>query len=58
MGLTSWAAFMPGMKDDAMLMGDLVLLQDKINPVTSAALDNGLQVTALHNHYFFDGPKV
>jgi hypothetical protein len=49
---------MPGMKDDAMLMGDLVLLQDKINPVTSAALDNGLQVTALHNHYFFDGPKV
>ena len=58
MGLTSWAAFMPGMKDDAMVMGDLVLMQDEVNPVMSAALDNGLQVTALHNHFFFDEPKV
>src|SRR5882672_12697143 len=46
MGLTSWAAFMPGMKDNAMVMGDLVLMQDEVNPVMSAALDNGLQVTA------------
>src|SRR3989440_2350461 len=58
MGLTSWAAFMPGMKHDAMVMGDLVLMQDEVNPVMSAALDNGLQVTALHNHFFFDEPKV
>jgi hypothetical protein len=58
MGLTSWAAFMPGMKDGAMVMGDLVLMQDEVNPVMSAALDNGLQVTALHNHFFFDEPKV
>src|SRR6266581_3775149 len=58
MGLTSWAAFMPGMKDNAMVMGDLVLMQDEVNPVMSAALDNGLQVTALHNHFFFDEPKV
>jgi len=58
MGLTSWAAFMPGMKDGAMVMGDLVLMQDEVNPVLSAALDNGLQVTALHNHFFFDEPKV
>src|SRR5437016_2375679 len=58
MGLTSWAAFMPGMKDNAMVMGDLVLMQDEVNPVMSAALDNGLQVTALHNHFFFDDPKV
>src|SRR5207244_5182753 len=49
----SWAAFMPGMKGDAMVMGDLVLMQDEVNPVMSAALDNGLQVTALHNHFFF-----
>src|SRR6266702_2254721 len=58
MGLTSWAAFMPGMKDNAMVMGDLVLMQDEVNPVMSAALDNGLQVTALHNHFFFDEPRV
>jgi hypothetical protein len=58
MGLTSWAAFRPGMKDNAMVMGDLVLMQDEVNPVMSAALDNGLQVTALHNHFLFDEPKV
>src|SRR6266704_3653404 len=58
MGLTSWASFMPGMKGEAMIMGDLVLMQDEVNPVMSAALDNGLEVTALHNHFFFDEPKV
>src|SRR6266850_4754982 len=58
MGLTSWAAFMSGMKGEAMVMGDLVLMQDVVNPVMSAALDNGLQVTALHNHFFYDEPKV
>jgi len=58
MGLTSWAAFMTGMKGEAMVMGDLVLMQDEVNPVMSAALDNGLQVTALHNHFFYDEPKV
>ena len=58
MGLTSWAAFKPGMKEDAMVMGDLVLFQDEVNPAMSAALDNGLSVTALHNHFFFDDPKV
>src|SRR5690348_13369154 len=58
MGLTSWAAFMPGMKGEAMVMGDLTLMQDEVNPVMSAALDHGLQVTALHNHFFFDEPKV
>src|ERR1041384_6968925 len=58
MGLTSWASSMPGMKGEAMVMGDLVLMQDEVNRVMSAALDNGLQVTALHNHFFFDEPKV
>lgn len=58
MGLTSWAAFMPGTKQDAMVMGDLVLFQDEVNPVMSAALDAGLDVTALHNHFFYDEPKV
>jgi hypothetical protein len=58
MGLTSWAAFKPGMKENAMVMGDLVLFQDEVNPAMSAALENGLAVTALHNHFFFDDPKV
>jgi Domain of Unknown Function (DUF1259) len=58
MGLTSWAGFMPGKQADAMVMGDLVLLQDEVNPVMSAAFDAGLIVTALHNHFLFDEPKV
>src|SRR6266481_4662680 len=58
MGLTSWASFMPGMQGEAMVMGDLVLMQDEVNPVMSAAFENGLQVTALHNHFFYDEPKV
>jgi hypothetical protein len=39
-------------------MGDTVLFQDEVNPVMSIALDNGLSVTALHNHFFYDEPKV
>jgi hypothetical protein len=58
MGLTSWATFMEGGKADAMVMGDMVLFEDEVNPVMSAALDHGLEVTALHNHFFFDHPKV
>ena len=58
MGLTSWAAFQSGMGKNAMVMGDLVLMQDEVNPVMSALLDNGLEVTALHNHFFYDQPKV
>src|SRR2546425_13142868 len=58
MGLTSWAAFTEARGGGAMVMGDLVLFQDEVNPVMSVALDNGLSVTALHNHFFFDEPKV
>src|SRR5260370_31983122 len=57
MGLTSWATFKRDGKDD-MVMGDLVLLQDQLNPVMSAALDNGLEVTALHNHFVWDSPTT
>jgi hypothetical protein len=57
MGLTSWAAFKKA-GGHAIVMGDLVLLEDQVNPVMSAALDNGLEVTALHNHFFWDSPKV
>ncbi|HNX36072.1 MAG TPA: DUF1259 domain-containing protein [Kiritimatiellia bacterium] len=58
MGLTSWAGFAVGKVNAVMVMGDLVLFQDEVNPVMSALLDNGLSVTALHNHFFFDEPKV
>ena len=58
MGLTSWAAFKAGMKENAMVMGDLVLFQDEVNPVMSVLFENGVEVTALHNHFFYDNPKV
>ncbi len=57
MGLGTWAAFTPT-RDGAMVMGDTVLFEDEVNAAMSAALDNGLNVTALHNHFFFDHPKV
>ncbi len=57
MGLTSWAAFKPN-GEQTMVMGDMVLLEDQVNPVMSVALDNGLEVTALHNHFLWDSPKV
>jgi Domain of Unknown Function (DUF1259) len=57
MGLTSWAAFQQ-VSPQTMVMGDIVLLEDQVNPVMSVALSNGLEVTALHNHFFWDTPKV
>jgi hypothetical protein len=40
------------------MMDDLVLTQEEVNPVMSALLDNGLEVTALHNHFFWDEPRM
>src|SRR6266852_3285173 len=57
MGLTSWAAFNRD-GNHTMVMGDMVLAEDQVNPAMSTALDNGLEVTALHNHFFWDSPKV
>jgi hypothetical protein len=57
LGLTSWAAFQPA-GDQTMVMGDMVVLEDQANPVMDVALQNGLAVTALHNHFFWDSPKV
>lgn len=56
-GLTSWAAFEPA-GPGVMVMGDMVLTEDQVNPVMSAALDNGLEVTALHNHFLGESPRV
>jgi hypothetical protein len=57
MGLGTWAAFTPT-QNGAMVMGDTVLFEDEVSAAMSAALGNGLNVTALHNHFFFDRPKV
>lgn len=56
-GFGGWIAMTKGTGMDVM-MGDLVLLQDEVNPVMSALLDNGLEVTALHNHFFWDEPRM
>src|SRR5207237_6281814 len=57
LGLTAWAAFTKA-GSHAVVMGDIVLTEDQVNPAMSAALDNGLQVTALHNHFFWEQPRV
>jgi hypothetical protein len=56
-GLGSWAAFTPA-PHGAMVMGDTVVFQDEVTPAMDAAFEHGLEVTALHNHFFYDEPKV
>ena len=56
-GLTSWAAFEDAGRE-AVMMGDVVLLEHEVNAALSAALEGGLDVTALHNHFFYDTPRV
>jgi Domain of Unknown Function (DUF1259) len=57
-GFGGWIAMTKGDGGHEVLMGDLVLLQDEVNPVMSALLDNGFDVTALHNHFFHDEPRM
>ena len=57
-GFGGWIAFTKGDHDMQVMMGDLVLTESEVNPVMSALLDNGLEVTALHNHFFFDAPRM
>ena len=57
-GFGGWVAMTKGDGGHDVLMGDLVLLQDEVNPVMSALLDNGFDVTALHNHFFWDEPRM
>ena len=56
-GLGSWAAFI-STKHGVMVMGDTVVFQDEVTPAMDAAFSSGLEVTALHNHFFYDEPKV
>jgi Domain of Unknown Function (DUF1259) len=57
-GFGGWVAMTRGDGGHQVLMGDLVLLQEEVNPVMSALLGNGLEVTALHNHFFWDEPRM
>ena len=57
-GFGGWVAVTKGSGGKDVLMGDLVLQQKEVNPVMSALLDNGLEVTALHNHFFFEEPRI
>jgi hypothetical protein len=57
-GFGGWLAMTKGTGGTDVMMGDLVLLEDEVNPVMSALLDNGLDVTALHNHFFFESPRI
>lgn len=57
LGLTAWAAFTKA-GAHTVVMGDMVLTEDQVNPAMSAALDNGLEVTALHNHFLWEQPRV
>src|SRR3954452_14058497 len=57
-GFGGWLAMTKGDGGMDVMMGDLVLLEDEVNPVMSALLDNGLGVTALHNHFFFESPRI
>jgi len=56
-GLTSWAGFAPT-PTGAMLMGDTVVFQDEVSPAMDAAFAHGLEITALHNHFLYDEPRV
>jgi hypothetical protein len=57
-GFGGWVAMTKGSDAMDVMMGDLVLTQDEVNPVMSALLDNGLEVTAVHNHFFWEEPRV
>jgi len=57
-GFGGWIAMTKGTGGTDVMMGDLVLTADEVNPVMSALLDNGLDVTALHNHFLWDEPRM
>src|SRR5262245_9437443 len=57
LALGSWAAFkMAG--NQAMVMGDIVMTEDEVNPVMSRLQQGGIEQTALHNHILNESPRV
>ena len=57
-GFGGWVALTHGSEGHDVMMGDLVLTEDQVSPVMSALIDHGLEVTALHNHFFWEQPRV
>jgi hypothetical protein len=57
LALGSWIGFMP-MGNDAMFMGDLVLTENEISPVMKRLIDDGVEITAIHNHLLRTTPAV
>jgi hypothetical protein len=57
LALGSWAAF-TGTDDQAMVMGDLVLLEDELNPVMEKLCSTGFEISAVHNHLIEETPQV
>lgn len=57
LALVNWAAFMKS-DNTAITYGDLVLLEDEINPVISKLEDSGIELSALHNHLLHETPRV
>lgn len=58
LGFGGWFALTKGERGRDVMMGDLVLTEQEVNPVMSALLDNGLEVSALHNHFFYETPRM
>jgi len=57
-GLNSWVAFMPAIHHEALLTGQLLLLEDEVDSVLTITLDAGLEVTGLADSSLFNGPRV
>ena len=57
LALVNWAAFIKS-DSNAITYGDLVLLDDEINPVISKLEDGGIELSALHNHLLHENPRV
>ena len=58
LGFGGWIAMTKGESNMDVMMGDLVLTESEVNPVMSVVLNAGLDVTALHNHFLRDSPRV
>ena len=58
LGFAGWLALTRGDDGVSVMMGDLVLTEQEVNPVMSALLDSSLDVTALHNHFFHEEPRI
>src|SRR3981189_3101306 len=57
LALGGWVAFKPA-QGGAMVMGDLVLLETEINPVMTKLIENGIEITAIHNHVLRGNPAT